>query len=130
MDLSSGDETGHGATVIDLALQWKIAERMGGVSRKTVLEYLKTLVTPGYIEEDTIGKTKIFRLKMPIDTIAQNLTGYKNLNDSELLKKLYYSLIDEGNRYFEVNGIDFRLVPNEDEVKGLFDVEETVKHFA
>lgn len=130
MELSNGDESGQGATIIDVPMQWKIAERMGGVARGRVLEYFKPLVSLGHIAEEMVGKTKVFRLNTPINRMVEKLTGYKNLNDVDLLKKLYYSLIEEGNDYFELNGVDFRFEANENEIEGLFEVKETVKHFS
>ncbi len=95
-------------TLIDLKMQFLIATEMGGKTRRTVLEYFKPLVNMGFIQEDKIDGTKAFRMLLEPDEILLHLSGYKDLNDSQLLENLYMSMIKEANEYFKERDIDFK----------------------
>ncbi len=99
-------------TLIDLKMQFEIAIKMGGKSRRTILEYFKPLVNMGFVHEEKIEKSKAFRMLMDPDEILMHLSGYKDLSNPDLLEELYMNMIKEANEYFEEREIDFKFKVN------------------
>ena len=90
--------------------QEDIAIAFGGKNIKSIQKYFRTLPSE-FVDEDKVGSnTVVFYLNMPPDQILRELSGYKDLDDVDLINRLYQKMIEEGNEFFEMIGSDYRYI--------------------